>query len=253
VQKDTISLIIRKLIATLFATTFTAILMAALSVLSKSNSEIEYNLGNQLMSWSFIYIIYVGVIIMIYGNSVSIGLELAQKKWFSRHTWLYILLHGVFGLLLGLLFPYLALFGMYAALGYAGIDVWLSIRVSKHKGIKSFFLIPVLLYGLSWGYYQIISPPMPPFTKEDAVEFATSGEGTVIDDFPDNIGKWYGTIDGHQVERETNAEEIANEIYIVTFTETWKKGEEVSSQFFSYRVERGSLSAHKNGGETPPY
>ena len=49
-----------------------------------------------------------------------------------------------------------------------------------------------------------MSPPIPPFTKEDAVKFATSGEGTMISDFPKEIGTWTGTIGDYEVKRKTS-------------------------------------------------
>ncbi|BBH24332.1 hypothetical protein Back11_56770 [Paenibacillus baekrokdamisoli] len=229
---------IRKLVATFVATMFTAIVMAGFMVLDDSSVGSNYNLGNQLIVLSLIIIIYAGVIILIYGNVVSIGLEWAQNKSLSKNYWVYILLHGFFGSAPGLLFQngMFMLFGGGIALGYAGIDRWLSIRVLKQKGIKWFILIPILIYGIAWGCFQMISSPLPPlpaFTKEDAVEFATAGKGTEVDDFPDRIGTWQEIIiDGFHVKRETNAEEIANEKYIVTFTETWSIGGEVSSRFF---------------------
>jgi hypothetical protein len=94
---------------------------------------------------------------------------------------------------------------------------------------------------------------MPPFTKEDAVKFATSGKGTAIEHFPKEIGKWEGTIDGYQVIRETNDKEIGEEIYIVIFTENWSKGTGKGSWTLSYKVDRENLTANGEKGNMPPY
>ncbi|MFF2856556.1 hypothetical protein [Peribacillus sp. NPDC058002] len=214
-----------------------------------------YNLGGEFLGWLSIYSMYVGAIVLIYGNLVSVGIEYLQKKWFIKHTWLYVLFHGFFGLSNGLFFQEttLALAGMVVALFYAFIDRWLYVRAKVQLSTKMFFLFPVLACGLLSGYFQIISEPLPPFSMEEAVEFATAGNGTVTDVFPENVGKWDGMIDGYHVERETSAKEIGKEKYIITFTERWDKGKEKGSWFFSYEVERGTLSANGGEGGDPPY
>ncbi len=207
------------------------------------------------MGWSLVYMMYVGVIIMLYGNVVSILLEFLRIKWLKRRDWLFVLLHGILGLANGFVFQnwLLGISGMLAAICYAIIDRWIYTRQKKQKGAKMFVSIPVLIYGLSWGILQFISPSMPPFTKEDAVEFATSGQGTVIDRFPEKIEKWEEKIAGYHIERETTARKIGDEKYIVTFTETWKKGDDMGSRYYSYKVERNSITAYQVGGKQPPY
>ncbi|MBT2701471.1 hypothetical protein J7E79_29915 [Bacillus sp. ISL-40] len=248
-----VSLIIRKLVTTIVATTIFSVLLSFFGI--KGISEIVYNQGNQFIGWFFIYLMYIGVIILIYGNLVSIVIEYLQSKWFQRHDWLYVLILGVFGLANGIFFQErtLAFYGMLAAILYAIIDKWLYKRNTKSKSVIMFFLIPIASLLISWGYFQFTSPPMPPFTKEDAVNFATTGEGTTIEHFPKDIGKWEGIIDGYQVKRETNAKEIEEEIYIVTFTENWKKGNEKGSWTLSYKIDRGSLTANGEQGNMPPY
>lgn len=246
------SLIVRKLITTIVAT---IICSAPLAYFYINSSNFIYNQGNQFISWLFIYSMYIGVIILIYGNLVSIGIEHLQRKWFPQKDWLYVLILGVFGLANGIVFQVsiLALYGMSAAILYALIDKWIYKRISKNQSVKMFFLIPIASLLLSWGYFQYTSPPMPPFTKEDAVKFATSGEGTTIEQFPKKIGEWEGTIDGYQVIRETNAKEIGKEKYIVTFTEFWSKGSEKDSWTLSYKVDRGSLTFNGEKGKMRPH
>lgn len=248
------SFILRKLSTTFVVTTMSSFLFV-LAYGFVDGFESEYDRGNQLMGWFFFYFICIGVIILVYGNLVSIVIEKLQTKWFPVHNWLYILILGVFGLANGLLFPSFtfALLGMMAALIYGIIDKWLYNRMTRNRSIKVFFLIPMAALLLCWGYFQYTSPPKPPFTIEDAVHFATSGEGTEIELFPKTIGKWEGNIEGYQVTRETKAIEIGEEIYIVSFIENWKKGKETGTYLLSYKVERGSLIFHSGQGEPAPY
>ena len=252
---DDKSLVKRKITVTYVTTVVISIIFACLYMSSRVKMENPYNLGGEFLSWLIIYSMYVGAIVLIYGNLVSIGLEYSHKKWFIKHTWLYVLLHGMFGLLNGLLFQEtaLALAGMVVALFYALIDRWLYVREKVQLSLKMFFLFPAVACGLLTGYFQIISEPLPSFTMEDAVESATDALGNVTDIFPKSVGKWNGIIDGYQVERETSAEEIGKDKYIITFTERWEKGKENGSKSFSYEVDRRSLLAKGSSGDEPPY
>src|SRR5690606_16348941 len=108
-----------------------------------------------------------GVIILIYGNLVSIGVEYLQTKWFKNLDWLYVMILGVFGLANGIFFQErtFAIFGMFAAILYALIDKWLVKRKTNSKSMKLFFLLPIASLLICWGYFQLTSPPTPPFTK----------------------------------------------------------------------------------------
>jgi hypothetical protein len=247
------SFIKRKIITTFVATTILSVLLGFFTI--KGSSEMVYNQGEQFIGWSFIYLMYIGVLVLIYGNLVSIGTEYLQRKWFPRHHWLYVLILGGFGSANGLFFQeaIFAYYGMLAAILYGIIDRWLFIRYSKDKSTKLLPLIPIALLLVFWGYFHITSPPMPPFTKENAVKFATSGEGTAIDNFPKEIGRWEGTIDGYKVIRETNAKQIGEEMYIVTFIEKWRTTFAEGSWTFSFEVKRGSSTAKGETGKMPPY
>ncbi|RWR14010.1 hypothetical protein [Siminovitchia fortis] len=244
----------RKLITTVFVTAMVSLAMGWFFTFHDSGAS--YHMGDDLIGWSFVYAMYIGAIILVYGNIVSIGLELAQKKWFSRNQWLYAVLHGVFGLANGLFFlngP-LAVIGAVAALFYAFVDRWILYQSAKQKNVDYIVLIPILIYMLAWGVFEYISPEEPPFTKEDAVEFATSGEGTITDVFPEKIGKCHGVIEEYEVTRETAAKKTGKEKYIVTFTETWKKKDgKTGSWSMAYEVERDSMSALYESGEIPVY
>lgn len=251
-KKNLRSLILRKLVTTFTTSTTVPFLLAFFQL---NEAEFKYNLGNQLMGWTFFYSMYVGVIVLVYGNAVSIILELCQIRWFSSNQLIYVLLHGLFGLANGLLFQswIFAMFGLLTALFYAIIDRWVFARILNKKKIKLFFIIPVVIYGLSWGTFQVISPTQPPFTKEDAVAFATSGEGTIIDRFPEKIGEVEEVIGGFKVVKETSVKEIEHEVYIVTFSEKWSNGYEEGKWTISYKVTRGQLGAYGESGEEPPY
>ncbi|SHG22409.1 hypothetical protein [Ornithinibacillus halophilus] len=246
-------LIIRKLMVT-FVTTLVVSLI--LSVIYVGIPEHPYNLGNQFIGWSFFYCMYVGAIILIYGNFVSVILEFAMNKWFPGRNSIYVLLHGLFGSANIILFMgmwSLLISGVFAAILYALIDRWIHYRFNQQKGVKVLIASPVIIYVLMWGTLQILSPSLPPFTEEDAVEFATSGEGTVIDNFPEEIDTWSGQSGDYQVVRETSVEEWKKEEYIVTFTESWKNNNENGSWYLSYIVKRGSSTLYDQGGEAPLY
>lgn len=247
------NLIWRKVTTTFVAA---AILAAILGLGTGFETEqIKYNQGNAFIGWAFIYFLYIGVIMLIYGNIVSIGIEYLQRKWFQKQDWLYVFILGVFGLANGLIFQEVAfaVLGMIAAIFYALIDKWLYRRMQNEKGIIWFYIVPVVAIFIIWGTLLMISPRMHPFTADDAVSFATSGEDLENEYFPKEIGVWEGDVDGFAVKRETSAEEIEDELYLVTFTESWKKGDLQDSWSFSYKVDRTSLTAHGGKGAIPPY
>jgi hypothetical protein len=245
-------MVIRKLIATFITVTLSSFVLASFFLFESTS---KYNLGNHLVQGALFYGVYIGAIVLVYGNAVSMVLEYFRRKWFKNHNWVYILFHGLFGLANGLLFQSVefALAGMVVALFYAIIDRWLFATISNNKKWITFLIAPILLYGLSWGVLQITSPPMPHFTKEEAVEFATSGIGTVTDLFPKQIGEKAESILGYNVIRETKVEELEQEVYIVTFIEKWLSDEGSGNWYISYKVERGQSVLYEEGGTNPPY
>lgn len=225
-------------------------------VMSLSNVDMTiYEQGNHFVGWTFVFFLYVGAVILVYGNIISIGVELLQRKYFVRHKWLYIGILGIFGALFGIVYEEmsLAIFGFSAAIFFAFLDLWL--RKYSYKTKQLFFLIlsPLLILFCLWLYLQIMSPPVPPFTQEDAVSFATSGEGTMISDFPKEIGIWTGTIGDYEVKRETSVIAIDDEEYVVTFTEEWRKGLTSGTSHTSYIVDRNSMTINESEGNSPPY
>ncbi|WP_010652250.1 hypothetical protein [Oceanobacillus massiliensis] len=243
------TLLLRKLTTTFITTTLFSLLFVFYYL--NGGFEFEYNIGDQFITWFFVYAMYIGGVILFYGNLVSILIESLQKRWFQQYDWLYILILGLFGLANGVLFQNgtAALYGMYAAIVYGVFDKWLSKRKVKGKGEKPFLIMPMAILLVSWTYLQLTSTPMPPFTKDDAVQFATSGKGSLLADFPKSIGKWESKFEGYHITRETSAKEIGDEVYIVTFTEHWKIGSETGTSTFSYKVERHSVTAISNQGD----
>lgn len=247
-----ISVVKRKLI-----TTFVIVILSSfvLSLYFLIESKTSYNAGNFLLQGTLFYGVYIGAIVFVYGNFVSLAIEYVQKRWYKFNNWIYILIHGLFGLANGLVFQTIefAIAGMTVAVVYAMTDRWLLSRILRQKSLKLFLAIPILIIVFSWGVLQITSPTMPHFTKEDAVKFATNGEGTIIDFFPKEIGEKSEIIKGYEVIRETQVEEADKEVYFVTFIERWSSGEESGKWHMSYKVKRGQLTAYDQRGRIPPY
>ncbi|SDN27990.1 hypothetical protein SAMN05518871_104154 [Psychrobacillus sp. OK028] len=245
-----VSFVSRKLIVTFV----TAILVAMIMSLFNVDLTI-YEQGNHFVGWTFVFFLYAGAIILVYGNIISIGVELLQRKYFARHKWLYVVILGLLGALFGIFYEerLLAVFGFFSAVFFAFLDLWLIRSSFKTKQLFFLILSPMLTLLCLWLYLQLMSPPLPPFTQEDAVTFATSGEGTMISEFPKEVGTWTGTIGDYEVKRETSVSSIDDEEYIVTFTEEWKRGEILGSSLTSYIVDRNSMTINKSEGNSPPY
>jgi hypothetical protein len=243
----------RKFITTLTSTLICSLILSLFETINRNGPL--YNSGNHLFVWSVVYFMYIGAIILIFGNLVSIGVEYFQKKWFRDLDWLYVLILGLFGLANGLILNEfsVAFSGLAAAAIYGVIDVWIAKRMKSNESIKIVVIAPAAAYFLAWGLGQGLSPPMPPFTEENAVEFAVSGTGTAIDIFPEEIGTWEGNLKGYRVKRETLVKEIGHETYVVTFKETWASGTDEGSYSLSYKVKRGSSTLYQSSGETHAY
>ncbi|WP_175987326.1 hypothetical protein [Bacillus sp. Marseille-Q1617] len=246
-------MILRKILATLVSTLICSLILSLFATFD--GNDPGSNSGSQLIGWSVVYFMYIGAIILLYGNIVSIAVEYLQRKWFEDRDWLYVLILGMFGLANGLLFNeiLMAVSGMVAAVMYGVVDKWIAAKMKRNRSIKMFVIAPACMYLLAWGLGQALSPPMPPFTKEDAVEFATSGRGTSIEHFPDEIGTWAGSVNGYRVKRETLVKETRSETYIVTFKEDWDSGTDKGTYSISYKVKRGSSTLSGQTGEMPPY
>lgn len=245
-----ISFVSRKIIASFV----TAILLAM--VMSLFNLDLAlYEQGNHFVGWTFVIFLYAGAIILVYGNIISIGVELLQRKYLSHRKWIYVTILGLFGALAGIFLNEMlfAIVGFCSAVFYSLIDLYLMKYSHKTKALFILILSPLfILFGL-WLCLQIMSPSLPPFTKEAAVTFATSGEGTHTSKFPKEIGIWTGTIGDYAVKRETSVTSNGNEKYIVIFKEEWRKGYVSGSSLTSYLVDRNSMTLYNLEGDSPPY
>jgi len=129
-------LILRKLTTTFVVSTMFSLLLVLIYGIS-DGFEFVYNQGNQFIGWFYIYLMYIGVVVLVYGNLVSVIIEL-QTEWFQQNSWLYVFVLGIFGLVNGVFFkkehlPYsecwLQLFMELLISGY--IKELKRIRVSK--------------------------------------------------------------------------------------------------------------------------
>jgi hypothetical protein len=75
----------------------------------------------------------------------------------------------------------------------------------------------------------------------------------MTDHLPKGEGKWKGKIKGYQVVKETSAEKIGKEKFIITYKESWEKDGKSSSWYFLGEVGRQFLTGKGGGGEEPPY
>lgn len=217
--------------------------------------ETVYYQGTEFYAMTLVYFFYIGFFVLVYGNIVSFVAEILQRKWFERADWLYVLILGAFGAAIGLVFPVwnFIIAGILVAMLFGVIDKWLLKRWQLDKGNKALFITPFMAFALLWGYYHFASPSLPAHTAQQAVEFATSGSGTSIDRFPDEVGTWQGEIEGYQVKRTTAVEKMDEETYMVIFTEEWQKGRVDDSWMMSYEVDRSSSILREEEGDMPPY
>ncbi|RDI45534.1 hypothetical protein [Falsibacillus pallidus] len=146
-------MLIRKVTATFTTTILFSIILAGWFV---KLDGLTPNDGNYLIFWTMTFGSYMGAIILTYGNLVSFFIEWLQGKWHWINHLVYILLHGVFGLANGLLFEswMLGCEGAAAAIIYALIDRWVYFRQRKEKGIQWFYILPIVVYLLTWGVLE---------------------------------------------------------------------------------------------------
>lgn len=251
--ESTGELIARKLKVTILATFIFSMAWSIWDI--QTAEETLYYLGTEFYAMTLTYFFYIGFFVLTYGNVVSLVIETSQRKWFEHAHWLYVLLLGMAGSAIGLLFPFKAfiLAGMLVAMLYSVIDKWLLARWKRGKGSQAYFISSIVAFPLLLGCFAFASPSLPSFTAEEAVEFATQDDGTVTDAFPNEAGTWSGEIDGYQVERTTAVEQMKEGRYLVMFTEEWQRGTEKGDWMLSYEVELGIVTQHDEVGVMPPY
>lgn len=247
-----------RIIARKLASTFLAAFIISMGWSSweiATAEEIVPYQGTEFYGMTLVFFFYIGFFVLVYGNLVSFFIELFQRKWFERADWLYVVLLGGFGSAIGLLFPLknFIFIGILVGILYSLIDKRLLKSWQREKGNKALFIAPFFAFLMLWIYFQVASASLPPYTAEEAVEFATSGEGTAIDRFPNEAGTWEGEIEGYRVERTTAVEQIDEGLYNVTFTEKWQNEHVTDSWMMSYHVDRESTMLHDEEGNMPPY
>ncbi|WP_020617370.1 hypothetical protein [Paenibacillus daejeonensis] len=161
------NLVLRKMTAAYFATLMLSVALAAvwhIDVHSYSNGIIY------VLSSTLVFGMYAGVGCLFYGTPISLCIE-AAERWLSKRIRLgielgqndtpdagashkvvrlagsifYVALHGVFGLVPGLLFmiPLFVWCGAVTAVLYALGDRWARYRLAKNQSIKRIWLLPL--------------------------------------------------------------------------------------------------------------
>jgi hypothetical protein len=212
----------------------------------------------------FIILLYVTPVMFIYGIAASSFIEFLLGRW-SIPTRVSIvaalIAHMLFGSILGVVFRTVeaGLLGALCAGTFYIFDRLIFCFWSKKPKLSyTLGAFPIVMIGGVLLYFYIITPPMPPFTAEEAVHFATSGKGTIIDDYPKEAGKLSLVTNGYDIERETAVKEIKKDEYEVSFIEHWTKDGKTGQRTSNYRVSRESsggisMSANGGGGDKPPF
>ena len=251
-KDQVIKLIARKVVTSLITAMLFTISFSSYGLIG-NDSLPPYDRGEYFIGWASLFFYYGGIIIFIYGTAVSIVLELMLRKILPKYNWLYILLHAQFGGIFFFLDLDIIFLGVVPALIYGLVDRWLYIKNMDVSHIKFGLLIPVALTLILWAIFSLTSETRPSFTSEEAIELATSGEGTISSNFPKDKKKWSGKVEGFQVSRESSARKTGDNEYIVTFTETWEKGYLNGTYKIHYIVDRNTVSLHSESGPVPPY
>lgn len=258
-QPDVGQMFFRKLIAAYYTSW-------AISLwLSLPNIIFDRSTGNAAGSYILFFIViamFAAPVIFIYGILVSSLVELAAVKFKRKgSTAVFVsgLLHVLFGLCLGFAIRSMQfiMIGGVAAFLFFIFDVSIVRYILRIKLLMRLlsFAAPIFPLILIVGTLCAISPQEPLFTANAAVQFATSGNGTLIDRFPKEEGQVIKLqIGGYNVERETKVEKTSRKAtYNVVFTERWRKGEEIGQYQMVYEVSRGSMEAKRRTGAQPPY
>ncbi|MDD1514653.1 hypothetical protein [Priestia megaterium] len=79
-EKDYV--ILRKTITTLSTSFILAYLLTITGLIQQltDGEELSYHTGNDMAGWFLVYLFYVGAVIAVYGNFVSVILDAIRKK-----------------------------------------------------------------------------------------------------------------------------------------------------------------------------
>ncbi|MFT8323017.1 MAG: hypothetical protein ABF649_19295 [Bacillus sp. (in: firmicutes)] len=150
----------RKLITTFILTTVISSIMSFAYLRGWGELPIQ---GTFFLGWFAVYAMYVGVVILLYGNIVSLLIEYFHIKRCFLPSWLYILLHGIFGLANGLIFHevnagvnvVLLFYSCMAALFYGLIDRWIYIRTEAGKSLSLPIAVPMVVFVSCYLYFLL--------------------------------------------------------------------------------------------------
>jgi hypothetical protein len=123
----------KKVVATLCSSFFASIILMVYGTWGEKP-------GPELIVSFIIFFFYAGIIILVYGSYVSYVLEFLFKKW-GKHTNLsllmYVLFHGLFGSLVGIIFNAVdfIIIGSLAAIVYGIVDVWTGLKYQQKQEI----------------------------------------------------------------------------------------------------------------------
>ncbi|MBH0173889.1 hypothetical protein IHV09_09980 [Fictibacillus sp. 23RED33] len=121
-----------KIVATFCATLFVSIILLIVIFFEGET------LGPEIIGSFIIFFLYAGFIILVFGSYVSYCLEFLLKKWgdyTNLSLLMYILLHGLFGSLIGIIYKAvdLAIIGFFAAIVYGIVDVRIGFKYIKEQ------------------------------------------------------------------------------------------------------------------------
>ncbi|MCU6707287.1 hypothetical protein M6D81_01080 [Paenibacillus sp. J5C_2022] len=217
--------------------------------------------ADNYLSSMLVIAIFTVPAVFIYGIFASIVIEhlIGRTKLQGPVEWLVSgTLHVIMGILFGLFLQgtLFSIFGAFAALIFFVMDksVQSLFPRLRQRNKAAALAAPLILLLVFVGIVQLTAPPLPPFTTDDAVAFATQGDGSVTDLFPKEVGISKLTHQGYAIERETKVETgSGKETYYIYFIERWRKGEEAGAHSMKYKVTRGSMGAEGSEGADPPY
>jgi hypothetical protein len=251
----------RKLLSAYFST---LAVFAFFVTMNGVNAEPVPYLFDNAWGILFIILLYAAPVMFLYGIAASSFIEFLFGKWSvptSVSIAAALIAHMLFGSLLGAVFQTMEA-GLLGALCAGTFYIFdrLIFYFWNWKPLISYSAgaVPILIIGGAFLYLFIITPPPPPFTAEEAVHFATSGNGTIIDNYPKQAGKLSLVTNGYGIERETAVKEIKKDEYEVSFIERWTKDGKTGQRTSNYLVKRESsggisMGAHGGGGDEPPF
>ncbi|KHE71929.1 hypothetical protein [Halobacillus sp. BBL2006] len=205
----------RKIIASYISSTIPAILFAILLVDYEG-----YNQGDAFAGWTYTCFLFIGAIVLIYGSLISTGLEYIHCKRIYIPNYIYVFLHGVFGVLGTFFFtisPYLICAGFFIAAFYGIADRYIHNLKEKNRELLFLMSVPLILFGGGLIYFGVASIPEPPFTKEDALESVRDENEAYASFLPEEGVTREKRIGELHIKKKTEIKDLGGEVYVITF------------------------------------